>query len=100
MKASTDPYGSKQEKDTGMSQDYVAPALTDEQKNLAGMLLDTFGNLCLVSGLYQGKPVAYVCAADQQAKDVACVPLFIVLTENMKDDCLDASGRPLSKETA
>ena len=73
----------------------AALPLNDEQKAIAAPVLDTFENLCLMSGRYQGKPAAFLCAVDMEGETYHLTPRFIVLTHDMHDACLSADGRPL-----
>lgn len=72
-------------------------AITDNQKAVAQSMIDAFDNLCIVSGYYKGEPVAFVATHEKTEKgEHSIVPIFIVLTSSMYNNCLGPNGESLN----
>ena len=77
---------------------YVAPRLTKEQRATADSLLQNYQNLCLMSGLYKGEPAAFICSVwHEDDGPYKLMPVFMVVTDKMMDDCQDAEGRSVEE---
>lgn len=78
-----------------MVDEYVVGTITEEQKMIAKPLLDAFpDNTFLMKGMYKDQEVAFVCEyGPEDDEDVLRItPRFIVVTEDMFDDCKDPVG--------
>jgi hypothetical protein len=77
-----------------MSEDYDAGPLDEEKKALAQPMLDACPNMCLMSGRYKGQEVGFLCQAtpDDETGTMMLIPRFIVVTDDMVDDCTDPDG--------
>lgn len=72
-----------------------AMPITEEHKAVAGPLIDAYRNLGLMSGFYNDEEVVFVCRFDEkeESDDVLITPLFIVLTSEMHNRCLNCVGQ-------
>ena len=76
--------------------DYVSPPLSCEQRAIANNLLYSYDNLCLLSGRFMGKDVAFVCNCELDNDEYLLQPLFIVVTPDLHEECRDCDDRQLA----
>ena len=66
--------------------------LTEEQKSIAGPLVDAYPELVLMSVKYKGEDRAAVCHTYVAEGEVLLTPLYLVITDDMMADLTNQDG--------
>lgn len=71
-----------------MSEDFKAPALTDNQKQVFQNMLSGASNVVLMSGFFQDRPVALICEISGDEHNVDIIPIGLLFDEQfLKGNC-------------
>jgi len=65
-------------------------------KAVAGELLEQYQNLCLMSGHLGDRPVTFVCMVERDEAVYDIAPLFVVVTDDLLDECTGPDDDPLA----